>query len=93
MKKTVLSLLLAGIFMISPMISHGAESEEASGKRFYFTSNGSAGNGWLEYKDERYYCDNGLMHRNGWFQTSADKYSLFSASGAWIKSASEIPTE
>lgn len=50
---------------------------------FYFDADGSGHNGWLG-SGTKYYCVNGKMLHDCWYQTGPNEYSQFNSNGVWI---------
>ncbi|MCI6060440.1 MAG: hypothetical protein MR729_04700 [Dorea sp.] len=59
-----------------------------SGEWYYFGSNGKGLNGWIQGKNGWYYCVNGRMLYDCWYQTGTNEYSQFDENGVWIGTSS-----
>lgn len=51
---------------------------------YYVDENGRGHQGWLEDNGVWYYCVDGKMLRDCWYQTGTNIYSQFNSSGVWI---------
>lgn len=55
---------------------------------YYVDENGTGHNKWLLDEGKWYYCINGKMLYDCWYQTGENEYSQFDRSGVWLGSSS-----